>query len=121
MSLQVWLPFVDGTLKQQGLKTLNLSSSNTMIQNNGKLGKCLSFNGSSSIITSSDNVGISGDVAYSISFWMYWAGDTWTADYVGIVGWGSMSINSGAYAIIYNGRPDLDFWNQRYIANNQLC
>jgi len=120
MSLQVWLPFVDGTLKQQGLKTLNLSSNNTTVQNNGKLGKCLSFNGSSSLIASSNNVGISGDTAYSIAFWMYWAGDTWTNDYVGIVGWGNMNTNQGAYAIIHNGLPDLDFWNKRYQASNQL-
>lgn len=120
MSLQIWIPFVDGTLKQQGLKELTLSSSNTSVQNNGKLGKCLSFNGSSSVITSSQNVGITGDASYTIAFWMYWAGDTWSNDFVGIVGWGSMSTNKSAYAIIYNGRPDLDFWNNRYLATNQL-
>lgn len=120
MALQVWLPFIDGTLTNNGFKSLTLTSNNTSVQNNGKLGKCLSFNGSSSIITSTEKVNIIGDTSYTIAFWMYWAGDTWTNDYVGIVGWGQMSTNQGAWAIIHNGKPDLDFWNRRYEATTQL-
>lgn len=41
MSLQVWLPFTDGTLKQQGLSSAIVTSSNYTVNNNGKLGKCI--------------------------------------------------------------------------------
>lgn len=45
MSLQVWLP-LDGDLYNQGLTEAILDNHNATIDNNGKIGKCYSFNGS---------------------------------------------------------------------------
>lgn len=46
MSLQVWLP-LNGNLHNQGLdgKIINTSNSGAVINNNGKIGKCYSFDG----------------------------------------------------------------------------
>lgn len=49
MSLQVWLP-LNGDLHNQGLANINLTNNGATIDNNGKIGKCYSFNGSSSYL-----------------------------------------------------------------------
>ena len=49
MSLQVWLP-LNGDLRNQGLKNLTITNIGTTVNNNGKLGKCYSFNGSSNYL-----------------------------------------------------------------------
>lgn len=41
MSLQVWLPFTDGTLKQQGLSSNIITCASAVYETNGKLGQCL--------------------------------------------------------------------------------
>ena len=47
MSLQVWLP-LNGDLRNQGLSNIAFVNNNATVNDNGKIGKCYSFNGSSS-------------------------------------------------------------------------
>lgn len=48
MSLQVWLP-LNGDLHNQGLNGLTATNNGATIDNNGKIGKCYSFNGNNYI------------------------------------------------------------------------
>ena len=124
MSLQVWLPMTKD-LRQQGLSDLTFTNyGSTYLSTNGKLGGCYSFSGAgtaaSNEIASTQKISISGDASYSIAFWFYWDGDSWSNDYVGVVGFGGQTTAGGAWGCLYNGRPDLDFWNCRYISPTQL-
>lgn len=49
MSLVVWLP-LNGDLRNQGLSNITFTDTNATINNNGKIGKCYSFNGSSNFL-----------------------------------------------------------------------
>lgn len=68
MSLQVWLPLT-GDLHNQGLAgNLEVINSNTTFDNDGKIGQCASFNGSSSRISINDiNIGN----IWSYGCWFY--------------------------------------------------
>lgn len=46
MSLQVWLP-LNGSLENLGLNDLQVTNNNATVNDNGKIGKCYYFNGSS--------------------------------------------------------------------------
>ena len=48
MSLRVWLP-LNGTLENKGLDNVTVTNSGATVDNNGKIGKCYSFDGSSYI------------------------------------------------------------------------
>lgn len=48
MALQVWLP-LNGNLNNQGLTNVTVTNGGTTVDNNGKIGKCYAFNGSSKI------------------------------------------------------------------------
>lgn len=52
MALQVWLP-LRGDLKNQGLSDITVTNSGATVAENGKIGQCYSFNGSSSRISCS--------------------------------------------------------------------
>lgn len=68
MSLQIWLPLT-GDLHNQGLAgNLEVINSNTTFDNDGKIGQCASFNGSSSRI-SINNINI-GNI-WSYGCWFY--------------------------------------------------
>ena len=45
MGLQIWLP-LNGSLENQGLSNYTVINNGATIDNNGKIGKCYSFNGS---------------------------------------------------------------------------
>ncbi len=47
MSLQVWLP-LNGDLHNQGLNNATVTNNSATVDNNGKIGKCYSFNGTTS-------------------------------------------------------------------------
>jgi len=71
MSLQVWLP-LNGTLDNQGLSNVVVTNTGATVDNNGKIGKCYSFDGSD------DGIRIDGDILpqlqkgdFSICFWAY--------------------------------------------------
>lgn len=79
------------------------------------------FNGSNQLASSTTvRTGLVGDCALTMSAWIYWDLDSWRSDYVGIFGNNTYSTNAGIWMLIYNGRPDFDTWNQRYIATNSI-
>ena len=49
MSLQIWLP-LNGDLHNQGLSNVTVTNHGATVDNNGKIGKCYSFNGSNNYI-----------------------------------------------------------------------
>ena len=68
MSLIVWLP-LNGDLENQGLSNVTVTNNGTTVDNNGKIGKCYSFNGSSNYITISS---LEIPENFSISIWGKW-------------------------------------------------
>lgn len=50
MALQVWLP-LNGDLNNQGLSNVTVTNNGATVDNNGKIGKCYSFNGRNNYIT----------------------------------------------------------------------
>ena len=44
MSLKIWLP-LNGNIENQGLADVTITNNGATIDNNGKIGKCYSFNG----------------------------------------------------------------------------
>ena len=73
------------------------------------------FNGSSYIQTI-NNVGLSGDLNLTISFWI--KADSFTNDYAAVI-WNGYSGTNLAIAIcVPSGKISLDFWNNRYLTNN---
>lgn len=66
--LKVWIP---GTTdcRDQGLGGISWTNSNVTNTTDGKLGKCLSFNGSSSHLIS--NTRIFSNTKYSVAMWVY--------------------------------------------------
>ena len=65
MSLQIWLPFTDGTLSQQGLNGLSVTGTAFSSNDNGKLGKCIKTTSTSDLDTnySGNQVNI-GDISF---------------------------------------------------------
>lgn len=71
MSLRIWLP-LNGSLENKGLDDVTVTNNGATIDNNGKIGKCYSFDGSTS------GINIIGDTItslslgnFSIAFWIY--------------------------------------------------
>lgn len=69
MSLQVWLP-LNGNLDNQGLTPVTVTNNGAIVDNNGKIGKCYSFDGSDDYIRYT-GVDISGWTQLSVSCWVY--------------------------------------------------
>lgn len=65
--LKVWLP-LNGDLHNQGLDDVTVTNNGATVNNEGKIGKCYSFNGSSNYITITQ--GYIGD-SWSYSIWAY--------------------------------------------------
>ena len=68
MALQIWLP-LNGDLHNQGLSNVTTINNGAIINNNGKIGKCYSFNGSSYIDTG--YVESFGTEDFTICCWIY--------------------------------------------------
>ena len=66
MALQVWLP-LNGTLENKGLSNVTVTNHGATVDNNGKIGKCYSFN-SNKTISSTVNISAS---PISVSAWVY--------------------------------------------------
>ena len=74
MSLQVWLP-LNGNLNNQGLSNISITNYNSTIDNNGKIGKCYSFNGSNTTIALSNST-LNTNSDYSICLWAKCSNDS---------------------------------------------
>lgn len=68
MSLQVWLP-LNGDLHNQGLSNVIATNNGATIDNNGKIGKCYNFNGSSNYLKL-DPIFSNGNQILSFSCWI---------------------------------------------------
>lgn len=67
MSLQVWLP-LNGDLHNQGLSNITVTNNSATVDNNGKIGKCYSFNGSNNYLYTPYNF---YNNRYSVCAWIY--------------------------------------------------
>lgn len=68
MGLQVWLP-LNGNLNNQGLSNVTATNNGATVDNNGKIGKCYSFSGSSNKITIPFQTAVSSAIG-TISCWV---------------------------------------------------
>lgn len=91
MSLRVWLP-LNGNLKNKGLDDITVVNNGAIIDNNGKIGKCYSFDGTNDYINIT-NVNYPSIFAgpFSICFWIYSSTD------------GSRDVYFGNYGISGSG------------------
>lgn len=88
---------------------------------NGKVGKALKFDGSNDYVIGTSNLGISGNAAFSMCAWIKWGGSSWSTDYPSFMGNNSTgSANTGLSFTIRQGRPAIDFWNNRWRASEPL-
>lgn len=69
MSLRIWLPLT-GNLNNNGLEDTTVSSTNTTIDSNGKIGSCYSFNGSSSYLLGTQNFLSNNTEDWTFCCWM---------------------------------------------------
>ena len=103
MSLQVWLP-LNGNLDNQGLSNIAVSNNGATIDNNGKIGKCYSFNGSSNYITIPS---LEVPENFSISIWGKWNSlNFWSR----LVDFGSLASGKGYGFLIGNNRTTSDMF-----------
>lgn len=71
MSLRIWLPLNEG-LNNQGLEQTIAINNGATINEEGKIGKCYQFNGSTSFIDTNYNIpNFALDKTYSVAFWIY--------------------------------------------------
>jgi prepilin-type N-terminal cleavage/methylation domain-containing protein len=88
---------------------------------NCKSGSCLSFDGNDDYILTESSAGISGDASFSLCSWVKWTGTSWSSDYPSFMGNTSTGTTGrGMSFTLKDGRPALDFWNNRFRATNAL-
>lgn len=94
---------------------INMDGTNFSSENGGKL----YFNGANEYVQGS-NIGISGSPDFSISYWAYWAGSSWSSNFPS--GFGNSTFNTGAglSTTWRDGRIALDYWNNRFRATSAL-
>lgn len=68
MALQIWLP-LNGDLTQQGLSNVTVTNNGATVDNNGKIGKCYSFDGTDDRISIDNKISLSYPI--SIAAWIY--------------------------------------------------
>lgn len=107
MALQVWLP-LNGDLYNQGLSKVITVNNGATVNNNGKIGKCYSFNGSSYIDTGYTESFGTGD--FTICCWIYLtqtSGKTYQC-IIGNKGTGAASVGVSLY---YNQNQKKFLWS----------
>jgi hypothetical protein len=83
----------------------------------GKKGSGLDFDGSNDYLSGASNLGITGNAQFTMEAWIKWTGASWSADYPSIMGNNSTGVASqGLSLTMKDGRPALDFWNNRWRA-----
>jgi hypothetical protein len=86
----------------------------------GKYGASVNFDGLSDYVISANNLGISGNAEFSMCAWINWLG-SWSAGYPSFMGNNSTgSVGQGLSFTIKDGRPAIDFWNNRWRAASAL-
>ena len=80
----------------------------------------IKFDGVDDYALSNNNLGLSGDTALTMCAVAEWDTDNWIFNYPSYMGNTSYSSYAGLSMTMYGGRPALDFWNYRYIANTPL-
>lgn len=115
--LSVWLP-LNGDLRNQGLSNITATNNGATVDNNGKIGKCYSFDGNDDFISISCpdlyNTFSGGSQPFSIAFWVYHA-DTTRAIIFGDYGLSktigfNVELTTGHQVRFYwNGTPDKVF------------
>lgn len=84
-------------------------------------GGSIVFDGVDDYAIASSNLNISGDATFSICYWAIWDDSTFSANYPSGVGNNSTGTgNQGLSTTWSSGRIALDFWNNRFRANNAL-
>lgn len=109
MALQVWMPFTDGTLKQQGLKNVSPTIGGTVnLTNAGKLGKCATIGTAAGGITLPAS-SMTSFTECSVAFWIKII--SWNSSYATFfqAGLGSTPWNNYIFGILRNN------------ANSNLC
>ena len=107
MSLCVWLP-LNGDLENKGLDDITVVNNGATIDNNGKIGKCYSFDGTNDYINIT-NVNYPNIFAgsFSICFWIYSSTDGSRDVYFGNYG---LSGSGNWLNIEKNTSNQLRFW-----------
>ena len=99
MALQVWLPFTDGTLKQQGLLNSNATVTGTTTFVVGKLGQALNCNGSSwwtiPNVTLGSNVSIACWSKTTTNSRMMWVLESDASEILNLFDYGEYYLNTG--------------------------
>ncbi len=108
MSLQVWLPLC-GNLTQQGISNIEATNHNTVVNDYGKIGKCMEFTADNSYIELpvTDLTQMSG--AFSIVLWVKIL--SWNTNYATLI---------NAWDVSYSWK-NLIFSLLRYSGQNRLC
>ena len=78
MSLRVWLP-LNGDLRNNGLSNITVTNNGATIDNNGKIGKCYSFDGTDDKITLAN---LPNPSNISVAFWMKRSANTGTRQFM---------------------------------------
>jgi len=104
MALQVWLPFTDGTLKQQGLNSASATVGGTVnLTNAGKLGKCATIGTAAGGITLPAST-MTSFTECSVAFWIKVI--SWNTSYATFfqAGLGSTPWNNYIFGILRNNQ-----------------
>jgi len=104
MGLRIWLP-LNGDLENKGLDSIVIANNGATIDDNGKIGKCYSFDGTNDYIniTNANYPNIFAG-SFSICFWIYSNTD------------GSRDVYFGNYGLSGSG----NWFNIEKYANNEL-
>jgi len=140
MSLRVWLP-LDGSLENRGISDIEIINNGATIDNNGKIGKCYNFNGSSYCYESTYDWSNFNTSAFSLCCWYkepspvasgnsqivcIGTSSGWNNIRIGLLrstssGYPMFSVSDGSNAIKYNFTAtsfSLDTWNHIAVTYN---
>lgn len=113
MSLQVWLP-LNGDLHNQGCSDITVTNNGATVDNNGKIGKCYYFNGSSQYLQLNRSLGDIYSNDFSWCIWLKPMDDTRGIIFSEYASSGSSNVAFELLAnrtirVYWNGSPDWTF------------
>ena len=82
--------------------------------------KYINFDGVDDVVFSERNLGLSGDTELTMCAVASWNGSSWSTNWPSYMGIDKYSSYTGLSMTLSNGKPALDFWNYRYMANSAL-